>query len=274
MGFGRDISRYAERKRVVKDKNFGPLVSTDMTRCIHCTRCVRFTQDIEGFQQLGTVGRGESTEIGTYIERSVDHELSANIIDLCPVGALNNKPYRYRARAWEMTQHPLVSPHDSVGANLYAHVLRGRVMRIVPRAERGRERNVDRRPRPLQLPRYLRRRSPDEADVARPAASGKRPIGKRRSRGQPSRCAASFDSTRRRRSARLHRPFDAGRALSVLASHPRPRQREPRSSTTAHRFSGRSQRSARIPRSAVRSPSWSRQVLSSSSAPTCVRKCR
>jgi NADH-quinone oxidoreductase subunit G len=133
MGFGRGISRYAERKRVVKDKNLGPLVSTDMTRCIHCTRCVRFTQEIQGFQQLGTVGRGEMTEIGTFIERSVDHELSANIIDLCPVGALNNKPYRYRARAWEMTQHPLVSPHDSVGTNLYAHVLRGRVMRIVPR---------------------------------------------------------------------------------------------------------------------------------------------
>ncbi len=133
LGFGRDISRYSERKRVVKDKNLGPLVSTDMTRCIHCTRCVRFTQDIQGFQELGTVGRGESTEIGTFIEKSVDHELSANIIDLCPVGALNNKPYRYRARAWEMTQHPLVSPHDSVGANIYAHVLRGRLMRMVPR---------------------------------------------------------------------------------------------------------------------------------------------
>ncbi len=134
MGFGRDISRYSERKRVVKDKNLGPLVSTDMTRCIHCTRCVRFTQEIQGFQELGTVGRGETTEIGTFIERSVDHELSANIIDLCPVGALNNKPYRYRARAWEMTEHPLISPHDSVGTNLYAHVLRGKIMRIVPRA--------------------------------------------------------------------------------------------------------------------------------------------
>ncbi len=134
MGFGRGISRFSERKRIVKDKNIGPLVSTDMTRCIHCTRCVRFTQEIQGFQELGTIGRGEKTEIGTYIERSVDHELSANIIDLCPVGALNNKPYRYRARAWEMTQHPLVSPHDSVGTNIYAHVLRGRVMRVVPRA--------------------------------------------------------------------------------------------------------------------------------------------
>jgi len=133
MGFGRDVSRYVERKRVVKDKNLGPLVSTDMTRCIHCTRCVRFTQDIAGFQELGTVGRGEMTEIGTFIEKSVDHELSANIIDLCPVGALNNKPFRYHARAWELTQHPLVSPHDSIGSNMYAHVLRGKVMRVVPR---------------------------------------------------------------------------------------------------------------------------------------------
>jgi len=133
MGFGRDISRFSERKRVVKDKNLGPLVSTDMTRCIHCTRCVRFGQDIAGIQELGTTGRGESTEIGTYIERSVDHELSGNIIDLCPVGALNSKPFRYRARSWEMTQVPLLAPHDGVGSNLYGHMLRGRLMRVVPR---------------------------------------------------------------------------------------------------------------------------------------------
>ena len=104
MGFGRDISRFNERKRVVKDKNLGPLVSTDMTRCIHCTRCVRFGQDIAGIQELGTTGRGEHMEIGTYVEKAVDHELSGNIIDLCPVGALNSKPFRFRARAWEMTQ--------------------------------------------------------------------------------------------------------------------------------------------------------------------------
>jgi NADH-quinone oxidoreductase subunit G len=132
MGFGRDISRFTERKRVVKDKNIGPLISTDMTRCIHCTRCVRFGQEIAGIQELGTTGRGEDMEIGTYIERSVDHELSGNIIDLCPVGALNSKPFRYRARSWEMTQHPLVSPHDGAGTNLYGHVLRGRLMRVVP----------------------------------------------------------------------------------------------------------------------------------------------
>jgi NADH-quinone oxidoreductase subunit G len=133
LGYGRDISRFSERKRVVKDKNLGPLVSTDMTRCIHCTRCIRFGQEIQGYPQMGTTGRGENMEVGTYIEHSVDHELSANIIDLCPVGALNNKPFRYHARAWEMTQHALVSPHDAFGTNLYAHVLRGKLMRMVPR---------------------------------------------------------------------------------------------------------------------------------------------
>ena len=133
LGYGRDIARFSERKRVVKDKNLGPLVSTDMTRCIHCTRCIRFGQEIQGYPQLGTTGRGENMEVGTYIEHSVDHELSANIIDLCPVGALNNKPFRYHARAWEMTQQALVSPHDAFGTNVYAHVLRGRLMRMVPR---------------------------------------------------------------------------------------------------------------------------------------------
>lgn len=133
MGYGRDISRYNDGKRVVKDKDIGPLVSTDMTRCIHCTRCVRFGDEIQGFPQLGTTGRGENVKISTYVEQNVDHELSANIIDLCPVGALNNKPYRYSARAWEMMQREAVSPHDCVGSNLYAHVLRGTVKRIVPR---------------------------------------------------------------------------------------------------------------------------------------------
>jgi NADH-quinone oxidoreductase subunit G len=133
LGYGRDISRFSERKRVVKDKNLGSLISTDMTRCIHCTRCVRFGAEIQGYPQMGTTGRGEHMEVGTYIEHSVDHELSANIIDLCPVGALNNKPFRYHARAWEMAQAALISPHDAFGTNLYAHVLRGRVMRMVPR---------------------------------------------------------------------------------------------------------------------------------------------
>jgi len=134
MGFGRDIARFNERKRVVKDKNLGPLVSTDMTRCIHCTRCVRFGQDIAGIPELGTTGRGENMEIGTWIERSVDHELSGNIIDLCPVGALNSKPFRYQGRSWEMTQVPFIAPHDGFGSNLFGHVLRGKLKRVVPRA--------------------------------------------------------------------------------------------------------------------------------------------
>ncbi len=133
MGYGRDVSRYNDGKRVVSDKDIGPLVSTDMTRCIHCTRCIRFGEEVAGMPQLGATGRGENMEIGTYIENSVDHEMSANIIDLCPVGALNNKPYRYSARAWEMDQCATVSPHDCVGSNLYAHVLRGTVKRVVPR---------------------------------------------------------------------------------------------------------------------------------------------
>jgi NADH-quinone oxidoreductase subunit G len=133
VGYGRDISRFHERKRVVKDKNLGPLVSTDMTRCIHCTRCVRFGQDVAGFPELGTTSRGEHNEIGTYVEKSVDHELSGNIIDLCPVGALNSKPFRFHARAWETNQVAMVSPHDGLGTNTYGHVLRGKLMRVVPR---------------------------------------------------------------------------------------------------------------------------------------------
>jgi len=133
LGFGRDISRFTERKRVVKDENLGPLVSTDMTRCIQCTRCIRFTEEIAGIQELGMMGRGEWETVRTFVEHTVDHELSGNIIDLCPVGALNSKPFRFRARAWEMAAHPLISPHDGVGTNLFGHVLRGRLMRMVPR---------------------------------------------------------------------------------------------------------------------------------------------
>ena len=133
LGFGRDYSRFHERKRSVADENLGPLIATDMTRCIHCTRCIRFTEDIAGIQELGMVGRGEQMKVRRYIESTVDHELSGNVIDLCPVGALVSKPYRFTARAWEMNAVPLVSPHDGAGSNLFGHVLRGRVMRVVPR---------------------------------------------------------------------------------------------------------------------------------------------
>ena len=133
VGFGRDISRFNERKRSVPDENLGPLIATDMTRCIHCTRCIRFTEEIAGFQELGMVGRGENMKVRVALEQTVQHEMSGNVIDLCPVGALVSKPYRFSARAWEMTSHALVSPHDGLGTNLYAHVLRGKLMRVVPR---------------------------------------------------------------------------------------------------------------------------------------------
>jgi NADH-quinone oxidoreductase subunit G len=133
VGFGRDISRYHERKRSVQDENLGALIATDMTRCIHCTRCIRFTDEIAGIQELGMIGRGEQMKVRTYLEQTVNHELSGNVIDLCPVGALVSKPYRFSARAWEMASIPLISPHDGVGTNTFGHVLRGKLMRVVPR---------------------------------------------------------------------------------------------------------------------------------------------
>ena len=133
MGYGRDVSRYVEGKRVVADKDIGPLIATDMTRCIHCTRCVRFGEEIAGIRELGATGRGEHMVIGTYIEKSVDSELSGNVIDLCPVGALTSKPFRFHARAWEMIQLEGVAPHDSVGSNLHLHVRGNQVMRVHPK---------------------------------------------------------------------------------------------------------------------------------------------
>jgi NADH-quinone oxidoreductase subunit G len=133
MGYGRSVSRFTERKRVVKDKDVGPLVQTEMTRCIHCTRCVRFMEEIAGTSELGGSGRGDRLEIGTCVENSIDSELSGNIIDLCPVGALTNKPFRFAARAWELMARPSLAMHDGVGSHLFHHVRRGQVLRSVPR---------------------------------------------------------------------------------------------------------------------------------------------
>ena len=133
MGYGRDSSAFVERKRVVKDKDIGPLISTELTRCIHCTRCVRFGEEVAGLRELGMTGRGMHALIGTYVENTVDHELSGNVIDLCPVGALTAKPSRFGARAWEVRQTAAVAPHDAVGSNIYIHAMRGRVERVVPR---------------------------------------------------------------------------------------------------------------------------------------------
>lgn len=132
VGYGGSSSRYQEVKRVVKEKDLGPLVATDMTRCIHCTRCVRFGQEIAGIMEMGQVGRGEHSEIMPFISKTIDSELSGNIIDLCPVGALTSKPFRYTARSWELSRRKSVSPHDGLGSNLIVQVKDNRVMRVLP----------------------------------------------------------------------------------------------------------------------------------------------
>lgn len=133
MGFGRGLSRFTEGKRIVKDKDLGPLISTEMTRCIHCTRCIRTLELVAGQKELGATGRGENTRIGTYIERSVDSEMSGNVIDVCPVGALTSKPFRFKVRAWEVKQKDGVAPHDCLGSNVHVHTYHNHVMRVVPR---------------------------------------------------------------------------------------------------------------------------------------------
>ncbi|MES2018066.1 MAG: NADH-quinone oxidoreductase subunit NuoG [Pseudomonadota bacterium] len=133
VGYGKSHSRYEEDKRVVPPKDAGPLISMEeMTRCIHCTRCVRFGQEVAGVMELGMLGRGEHAEITAFVGKTIDSEVSGNMIDLCPVGALTSKPFRYTARSWELSRRKSVSPHDSLGTNLIVQVKGGQVMRVLP----------------------------------------------------------------------------------------------------------------------------------------------
>ncbi len=133
VGYGGVKSRYTEAKRVVLNKNIGPLVSTDMTRCIQCTRCVRFLKEVGGMMELGLINRGEHAEISAYVDKSVESELSGNIIDLCPVGALTSRPFRYSARNWELARRPSIAAHDALGSQIEVQVKNNRVMRVLPR---------------------------------------------------------------------------------------------------------------------------------------------
>ena len=133
MGYGLDRGRYAENKRSVKDKYMGPLIKTIMTRCIHCTRCIRFATEIAGVPELGATGRGENMEVGTYVEGALSSELSGNMIDLCPVGALTSKPYAYNARPWELKKTESIDVTDAVGANIRVDVRGDAVLRVLPR---------------------------------------------------------------------------------------------------------------------------------------------
>ena len=132
VGYGQTGSVYSEEKRVVANKDLGSLISTDMTRCIHCSRCVRFTEEIAGFQELGMANRGEFTEVMPFIGKTVNSEISGNVIDLCPVGALTSKPFRYSARTWELSRRKSVGAHDGLGSNLVVQVKNNKVMRVLP----------------------------------------------------------------------------------------------------------------------------------------------
>ena len=133
MGYGMDHSRYAENKRAVPDKNLGPLVKTSMNRCIHCTRCIRFITEVAGVPDLGATARGEHMEVGTYVEKALGSELSGNIIDLCPVGALTSKPYAFVARSWELAKVDSIDVLDAVGTNIRIDARGTEVLRILPR---------------------------------------------------------------------------------------------------------------------------------------------
>src|SRR5512144_770263 len=133
LGYGRSVSRFVERKRVIPDEDLGPLVETEMTRCIQCTRCVRFMAEVAGTYELGGMERGENLQIGTYVGKPLMSELSGNVIDICPVGALTNKPFRFRARAWELIARESIGYHDALGSNLWLHTRRGEALRAVPR---------------------------------------------------------------------------------------------------------------------------------------------
>src|SRR5476649_2797054 len=134
MGYGSAESYFVEGKRSVADEDLGPLIATEMTRCINCTRCVRFGQEVVGVRELGAINRGEDMEITTYVKKTLTSELSGNIIDLCPVGALTSKPFRFRARAWELEQCPSIAAHDCIGSHINVHTLRNtEVMRVAPR---------------------------------------------------------------------------------------------------------------------------------------------
>ena len=133
MSFGSDKTRFLENKRAVEEKSMGPLIKTNMTRCIHCTRCVRFSTEVAGVNDLGALGRGESMEITTYLEKSIDSELSACVIDLCPVGALTSKPYAFNARPWELSHTETVDVMDAIGSNIRVDTKGNQVLRVLPR---------------------------------------------------------------------------------------------------------------------------------------------
>ena len=237
VGYGGSASRYHEPKRVVVSKPMGPLISAEeMTRCIHCTRCVRFGQEIAGIMELGMIGRGEHAEIVSFVGKAVESELSGNMIDVCPVGALTSKPFRYSARTWELGRRRSVSPHDGLGANLIVQVQHDRVKRVLPfENEALNECWLSDKDRfSLRGPRCARPAAATDAQAGRRVARGRLGQGARVRRRRP---AQGKEGPRRQRDRRGRLPaFDAGGDAARAEARAGPRQRERRFPPPAVRF--------------------------------------
>ena len=267
LGYGRSVSRFVERKRVVADEDLGPLVASEMTRCIHCTRCIRVTADIAGTYELGGMERGEDLKIGTYDGKPLTTELSGNVIDVCPVGALTNKVFRFKARPWELIAKASLGYHDALGSNLFHHVRRNEILRSVPRDnEAVNECWLSDRDRYAHEGLYADDRATVPlikdgdgfagSQLGRSAGEGREDPARQRRR-QPRHAGASVDLER---GGRLARPPGRG------AGHRQPRS--PHRPARPVRWRGcRRHSRCRWPRS-------NRPMPSSSSAATCAMKCR
>ena len=262
MAYGVDTSRYAENKRAVEDKYIGPLVKTSMNRCIHCTRCVRFTTEVAGISEMGLLGRGEDAEITTYLEQALTSELQGNVVDLCPVGALTSKPYAFAARPWELVKTESIDVMDAVGSNIRVDSRGREVMRILPRVNEGiNEEWISDKTRyvwdglKIAAPRpalCAPRRQAPARDLGRGVRGGRRRRSRPRAaategrrhrrrsrRGRGHVCAQGADDRARLGHDRLpaadvgHRSLDAALGLPLQPGHRRASSRPTRSSSSA-----------------------------------------
>jgi hypothetical protein len=210
---------------VVPDEDIGPLVETEMTRCIQCTRCVRFMSEVAGTYELGGMERGERLQIGTYVGKPLMSELSGNVIDVCPVGALTNKVFRFKARAWELIARESIGYHDALGSNLWLHTRRGEVLRAVPRDERGDQRVLAVGPRPLLATRALR--APDRATKPMIRRNGELVEDGLGGGARLRRRSPAHRARRRRRAGRAAVSSEEGASAGPAGARPRQRQHRP-----------------------------------------------
>ena len=275
VGYGGSASRYTEPKRVVANKDIGPLVAAEeMTRCIHCTRCVRFGQEIAGVMELGMVGRGEHAEILAFVGKTVDSELSGNMIDLCPVGALTSKPFRYSARTWELSRRKSISPHCGLGSNLVVQVKQDRVMRVLPlENEAINECWLSDKDR-FSYEGLNSRRAPDPPDdqARRQVGGGRVAHRAGGGRARPQACARGAWRAGHRRAG--HAALDARRAVPAGPADARHGQRQRRFPAAPERLLGRTASRRRALAGDERSPSSTGSIACWWSAVSCARTIR